>query len=67
MSWQDVPPLSITIQQPVGGMPKWEKGGGALVGILSSIAMAYVKPAIAEISERCSMRSRYNTAGGGGR
>jgi hypothetical protein len=47
--FQPLPPISVTVQQPVGGMPEWEKtlisaGVGALFGILSSIAMEYVKP-----------------------
>ena len=45
-----LPPINITVQQPAG-MPEWEKtlisaGIGALFGILSSLAMEFVKPSI---------------------
>src|ERR1035438_2966710 len=50
-----LPPINVTVQPPAGGMSEWEKtlisaGVGALFGILSSIAMEYVKPAIAKRS-----------------
>lgn len=46
---QQLPPINVTVQPPAGGMPEWAKilisaGTGALLGILSSIAMEYVKP-----------------------
>jgi hypothetical protein len=50
---QHLPPINVTVQQPAGGMPEWVKilisaGVGALFGILSSIAMEYLKPYIAK-------------------
>ena len=47
------PNVYVTVQQPSGGMPEWIKilltaAVGALVGIVSSIAMEYVKPWIAK-------------------
>jgi len=45
-----LPPIYVTVQQPIG-MPEWEKtlisaGVGALFGFLSSIAMDFVTPYI---------------------
>lgn len=47
---QHLPPINVTVQQPAG-MPEWEKtlisaGIGALFGILSTLAMEFVKPSI---------------------
>ena len=46
-----LPPIYVTVQQPAGGMPEWAKtlisaGIGALFGIISSLAMEYIKPAV---------------------
>jgi hypothetical protein len=46
-------PIYVNVQQPPPGMPEWEKllisaGVGALLGIISNIAMEYVKPWIAK-------------------
>lgn len=51
--FQQLPPINVTVQQPAGGMPEWVKilisaGVGALFGIMSSVAMEYVKPTIAK-------------------
>jgi hypothetical protein len=48
---QHLPPINITVQQPAGGMPEWVKilisaGVGALFGVLGSVMMEFVKPAI---------------------
>ena len=49
VSGQTVPPITVVVQQPQGGTPEWIKvlvpaTVGALVGIMSNIAMEYVKP-----------------------
>jgi hypothetical protein len=49
---QAPPQVYVTVQQPRGGMPEWltiliTATVGALVGIVSNIAMEYVKPYIA--------------------
>src|SRR4051794_37652562 len=46
-----IPPIQVTVQSPPG-MPEWIKilitaATGALLGIISNIAMEYVKPWIA--------------------
>jgi hypothetical protein len=48
-----LPPINVTVQQPVGGMSEWVKilisaGVGALFGILGSIGMEYARPVIAK-------------------
>ena len=48
---QVAPQVYVTVQQPRGGMPEWATilitaTVGALVGIVSNIAMEYVKPYI---------------------
>ena len=48
---QQIPPIHVTVQQPAGNLPEWLKilitaGTGALLGIISNIAMEYVKPSI---------------------
>lgn len=55
-----LPPIYVTVQQPAGGLPEWEKtlisaGIGALFGILSSIGMEYAKPWIANRATRTNM------------
>jgi hypothetical protein len=50
---QAPPYIYVTVQQPSGGMPEWVKilitaAVGALIGIVSNIAMEYVKPWIAK-------------------
>jgi hypothetical protein len=52
---QVAPNVYVAIQPPPGGMPEWLKvltsaAVGALVGIISNIAMEYVKPWIAQHS-----------------
>lgn len=47
------PQVYVTVQQPSGGMPEWAKilisaAVGALLGIVSNIAMEFVKPYIAK-------------------
>lgn len=55
-----LPPIYVTVQQPAGGLPEWEKtlisaGIGALFGIFSSIGMEYAKPWIANRATRKNM------------
>lgn len=50
---EQIPPIMVTIQQSPAGMPEWVKilitaTAGALVGIVSSILMEYLKPYIAK-------------------
>jgi hypothetical protein len=50
---QQIPPINVIVQQPSGGMPEWLKilitaGTGALLGIISNIAMEFVKPGISK-------------------
>jgi hypothetical protein len=47
----DGTPIYVTVQQPTGGFPEWAKivisaAVGALLGIISSIVMEYVKPVL---------------------
>ena len=56
-----LPPINVTVQSPPG-MAEWEKtllaaGTGALFGILSSIAMEYVKPWIASRSSKNTVKT----------
>ena len=57
---QQLPPIYVTVQQPAGGMPEWAKilisaATGALLGVISSIAMEYAKPWIAKRVMRSAM------------
>jgi hypothetical protein len=44
-----LPPINVTVQQPVSGMPDWAKIGlGALLAILASVVVEIIKPYIAK-------------------
>ncbi len=62
---QQAPPIYVTVQQPFGGTPEWEKtlisaGIGALFGIISSIAMEYVKPYLTKRAVAEQVRAEFN-------
>jgi hypothetical protein len=55
-----LPPIHVTVQQPPG-LPEWAKaaisaGIGALFGIISSMAMEFVKPWIGSLTLRLRVK-----------